>query len=66
MKASLLKNLEHIFDRFYRGDDTSTLSGFGLGLAIAKTLVDEMEGEIAVESQVGQGSTVILQLRSLA
>ncbi len=60
------EKLEHIFDRFYRGDDTSTLSGFGLGLAIAKTLVDEMEGEIAVESQVGQGSTVILQLRSLA
>lgn len=55
---------EHVFDRFYRGEDTSTIPGFGLGLAIARTLVDGMGGEIRMESKVGQGSSVIMQLRS--
>ena len=54
------EKLEHVFDRFYRGEDSSTIPGFGLGLAIAKTLVDGMEGEITMESKLGHGSTLIL------
>ena len=34
------ENLERIFDRFYRGDGASTVQGFGLGLPIAKSLVE--------------------------
>ena len=56
--------LEHVFDRFYRGDDTSTIPGFGLGLPIAKTLVEAQDGEIILESQVGKGSTVILRFHA--
>lgn len=52
--------LTHIFDRFYRGDDNVTIPGFGLGLSIAKALVESMDGNIAIESQLGMGSTVIL------
>lgn len=53
--------LEHIFDRFYRGDDTSTMPGFGLGLAIAKTLVNGMGGTIKMESEPGKGSTLTME-----
>ena len=55
------EKLEHVFDRFYRGDDASTIPGFGLGLSIAKILVEGMDGEIKMESEVGEGSVVILR-----
>ena len=54
--------LEHVFDRFYRGDTDPAIRGFGLGLPIAKTLVEEQDGTIAIESQVGRGSTIRLRL----
>ncbi len=49
------EKLEHIFDRFYRGDETSIIQGFGLGLPIAKALVDAQEGEIRLESRNRRG-----------
>ena len=52
--------LEHIFDRFYRGDNTSTISGFGLGLPIAKSLVERQAGTIRIESEIGKGSSLII------
>jgi signal transduction histidine kinase len=55
------EKLEYIFDRFYRGDDTSTTPGFGLGLPIAKTLVEGQNGEIVVESELSKGSVVTLR-----
>lgn len=55
--------LEHIFDRFYRGNNTVTESGFGLGLPIAKALVNAMGGDIKLESEVGNGSTVVLEFQ---
>jgi len=53
--------LEHVFDRFYRGEEATTIPGFGLGLPIAKSLVERMNGEIKIESEAGKGSVVILQ-----
>ena len=58
------EKLEHVFDRFYRGDEDFTIPGFGLGLAIAKTLVEGQGGEIQMESQLGKGSTVVLRFHS--
>jgi signal transduction histidine kinase len=54
------EKLEHIFDRFYRGEDATTIPGFGLGLPIAKSLVTSMGGEISMQSELGQGSTLVL------
>jgi len=53
--------LEHVFDRFYRGEDAATIPGFGLGLPIAKSLVERMNGVIEIESEPGRGSVLILQ-----
>ena len=56
------EKLEHIFDRFYRGEDSTTIPGFGLGLPIAKSLVIAMSGEIRMQSEPGRGSTLIMSL----
>lgn len=56
--------LEHVFDRFYRAD-TSRLrdgGGAGLGLAIAKDLVEAMGGSLTAESVVGEGSAFTIRL----
>lgn len=57
--------LPHIFGRFYRGDSAQATPGFGLGLAIAKTLVEKQGGVIEMQSQAGQGSTLVVRFPAL-
>jgi signal transduction histidine kinase len=54
--------LERVFERFYRGSDSLAQEGFGLGLAIAKRMVDIMGGEIGATSEPGRGSTFWVRL----
>ena len=54
--------LPHIFERFYRGEVSRSGGGAGLGLSIAKDLVEAQDGTIAVESQIGQGSIFTITL----
>ncbi|MEZ5073527.1 MAG: ATP-binding protein [Solirubrobacterales bacterium] len=55
---------DRVFDRFYRGSGSLEREGFGLGLAIAKRMVDVMGGAISVDSEEGRGSTFRVELRA--
>jgi heavy metal sensor kinase len=56
--------LPHIFERFYRGDPSRNRAtgGFGLGLAIAKALVEAYGGKITADSTPGEGARMTVEL----
>jgi len=62
------KDLPHIFESFYRGrggketSDEREPSGIGLGLYLARSLVEAMNGTISVASRIGQGSAFTIRL----
>jgi two-component system, OmpR family, sensor kinase len=51
-----------IFDRFYRADSARSTPGFGLGLAIARSLTEAQHGVLEVESEPNKGSTFTIKL----
>ena len=56
------ETIAHIFERYYQSDSTSLIKGNGIGLSIAKRIVDLSEGEILVSSTPGKGSTFTVML----
>ncbi len=61
-------DLTHIFQKFYRADnsDTRTIGGTGLGLYLVKQRVEAMGGKVWAESAFGEGSTFYVSLPRLS
>lgn len=55
-------DLDHIFERFYRGSKTAKMLGSGLGLAISQGIINVHKGTIKIDSIVGKGTTVKITL----
>lgn len=55
--------LERVFERFYRADRSGAMPGTGLGMCIAKEILDLLGARISLRSALGQGTTVSLWLR---
>ena len=59
------EDLDHIFDRFYRGEKSrqrNQISGFGLGLAITQFIIQQHHGKIYVNSVQNEGTTFIIEI----
>lgn len=50
------EDIHHIFKRFYRSRNSSDRQGTGLGLSLAKSIVEGQGGSLSVESRLGEGS----------
>jgi len=57
------EQVERVFDKFYRADASNTaIGGLGLGMSIARQIIDAHNGKIWIESTPGQGTTVYFTL----
>jgi PAS domain S-box-containing protein len=55
-------DLPHIFERFHRGSNVAQSPGRGIGLAVVQQIVDAHGGTISVDSRLGAGTTITVEL----
>jgi len=56
------ETMRRMFDKFYQGDPSRSMTGNGLGLTIVKRIIDLCQGTIEAESELGQGSVFTIKL----
>lgn len=56
---------KRVFEKFYQGDSSRSTGGNGLGLSLAKRIIDLHQGEIMVHSEEGKGTAFTVRLRSV-
>lgn len=56
------ETLKRVFEKFYQGDTSRSTGGNGLGLALAKRIIDLHDGEIIVQSEEGKGTAFTVRL----
>ena len=59
------EDLQQLFTRFFRVERATTIRGIGLGLYVAKAIIEGHGGEIRVSSETGVGSTFSVILPAL-
>jgi signal transduction histidine kinase len=59
------EDIHHIFKRFYRSRFSKDTQGIGLGLPLAKSIIDAHDGNITVDSALGKGSAFVLSFPGL-
>ncbi len=57
------EDLEHIFERYYRGTNTEKTTGTGLGTAIARDIIEAHGGTVSISSEEGKGTSVNIYLK---
>lgn len=57
-----IETQKRIFEKFYQGDASRSTGGNGLGLSLAKRIIDLHEGEIFVQSEEGKGTAFMIRL----
>ncbi|WP_155593398.1 sensor histidine kinase [Lysinibacillus cavernae] len=62
-KGIAAEDLEHIFERYYRGTNTEKTTGTGLGTAIARDIIEAHGGIVTISSDEGKGTTVTIYLK---
>ncbi|MFN4082686.1 MAG: ATP-binding protein [Bacteroidia bacterium] len=58
-------DLKHVFEPFYRSNNTRNIDGFGIGLSLVKKIVDLHNGIINIQSKEGEGTTVTVTLKNM-
>jgi PAS domain S-box-containing protein len=56
------KDIENLFQPFFRGGNVNSIQGTGLGLSIIKKAIDLLEGKLKLTSEVGRGTEIMIEL----
>jgi two-component system sensor histidine kinase ChiS len=56
------EDIPHIFDLFYQNNASGEMIGNGIGLTLTKQLIESIDGSISVKSELGSGTTFIVEL----
>ncbi|MEB0249036.1 ATP-binding protein, partial [Mucilaginibacter sp. 5B2] len=51
------KDIDKLFDRYYRVNNNTNISGFGIGLYLSAEIINRHKGKIWANSEIGKGST---------